>query len=158
MELTKNQQFNKRCAEFLGASIFEEEGRWKAKNWNNKQHYPNQITSSTPLTMWGSKEETHHKLLLDQVNESYGRWGKFNSDWNCIMEVMDAIEKIIVKGQYIFSVNTKGNTCEIICSTQYSLAFDIQMPCIIEVANSKKEAVVEAINQFLIWYMENNPK
>jgi hypothetical protein len=61
---------------------------------------------------------------------------KFDSDWNWIMDVVEAIEKncawVKIRGQAV-DISTIANT----------------------VAPTKKEAVVQAINQFLIWYEQN---
>jgi len=60
---------------------------------------------------------------------------KFHSDWNWIMEVVEAINK---------TQNPKqgGDT------THSTLKREVQAL----LGKSAKEAVVEAINQFLIWY------
>ena len=63
---------------------------------------------------------------------------QFHSDWNWIMDVVDAIEK---KSW----VNIKG------CAVDISTIANLNAP-------TKKEAVVEAINQFLIWYEQNKKK
>lgn len=63
---------------------------------------------------------------------------KFHSDWNWIMEVVDAIEKIGNHGFTIYRQSTNIN----------GLPFEISN----SKSDSKKEAVVQAINQFLIWY------
>lgn len=60
---------------------------------------------------------------------------KFYSDWNWIMAVVEAIEKKAW-------VNIKG------CAVDISTIVNLNAP-------TKKEAVVEAINQFLIWYEQN---
>lgn len=98
------------------------------------------------------------EVAIYKLNAYPYEYLRFDSDWNWIMEVVEAIENIEIKGQYIYSVQPRGATCEIKCSNQYSLAFDVQMPCIYEIAKSKKEAVVQAINQFLIWYNQNEIK
>lgn len=84
--------FNKLCAEFLGGSIYLEEGRWHVRNWNNSKHYPLEIISHCPSTMWGTKEETYNQIVKEKV-ASYGSWGKFDSDWNWIMEVVTKIHQ-----------------------------------------------------------------
>ena len=61
---------------------------------------------------------------------------KFDSDWNWIMAVVEAIEN---RTAY---VNIKG------CAVDISTIANTSAP-------SKKESVVEAINQFLIWYEQN---
>ena len=130
--------YNRRCAEFLGCV---------------EHSYPSSM--GTPFhgrRVWMSPTSSDGKTrtFYCVVGEEH-----FHSDWNWIMEICEAIEDIQIKEQYIYSVQPRGSACEIKCSTQYSLAFDNEMPCIYEIAKSKKEAVVQAINQFLIWYNEN---
>jgi hypothetical protein len=63
---------------------------------------------------------------------------KFHSDWNWIMEVVEAIK------------NTT-NPREHSDTTFSTLRFEIQT----HLGRANKEAVIETINQFLIWYNEN---
>jgi len=65
---------------------------------------------------------------------------KFDSDWNWIMEVVEAIEKIF----HIQGVEIEGRWC--------CIKTNIFHECR---GLTKKEAVVYAINQFLIWYNKN---
>jgi len=69
---------------------------------------------------------------------------RFNSDWNWIHEVVEAIEN---KGYDVF---INGLYCRITDSGMTD--FEIESGA----ATTKQEAVVQAINQFLIWYNENN--
>ena len=76
---------------------------------------------------------------------------KFHSDWNWIMEVVEAIEKLgyeslIGGGEYYYP--EKG--------MRYIQSFIKDEITIHEEAKTKKEAVVQAINQFLIWYEQQN--
>ena len=76
---------------------------------------------------------------------------KFHSDWNWIMEVVEAIEKLDD-----FYVQIEENACYIYDISKFD---NEQTNAFIKVdinTTSKKEAVVQAINQFLIWYNENN--
>ena len=102
------------------------------------------------------KELLDSKYALRKSKRHHEEQMCFHSDWNWIIEVIEAIENIKVKEQYIYYIQLRGATCEIKCSNQYSLAFNVEMPCIYEIAKSKKEAVIQAINKFLIWY--NNEK
>lgn len=101
-------KYNKRCAEFLG---------WK-------------IVDGI-ITLIPEESEFQH-----EVGYSANGFLKFHSDWNWIMEVVDAIEKKVAW------VNIKG------CAVDISSISNVN-------AKTKKEAVVQAINQFLIWYNEN---
>lgn len=71
----------------------------------------------------------------------------FHSDWNWIMEVVEAIEKLDI------SVLIGKNSCVI---EQYFGKTPFELPTL--KAESKKEAVVQAINQFLIWYNDRKRK
>ena len=100
-------QYNKRCAEFLGYTLREND-------------------------CYNGDDKLVAKLSFLQTADL-----KFHSDWNWIMEVVEAIEKL---GH---TVDIWNNVC-VIPHLKKSIG------------ESKKEAVVEAINQFLIWY--NNEK
>lgn len=80
---------------------------------------------------------------------------QYLEDWNCIMEVKQAIEAIKIKGQLIYSVYIRRVTCEIIITTLYASNTSNRMPRIYEVADGSREATVKAINQFLIWHEQN---
>lgn len=73
------------------------------------------------------------EILKDEYCYDYP---DFHSDWNWIMEVVEAIEK---KAAW---VSIKG------CAVDISTIANLNAP-------TKKEAVVQAINQFLIWYEQN---
>lgn len=104
--------FNKRCAEFLG-----------------KEYSDNRIV--TPYTHFSGQNPT------GKVWEEC----RYHSDWNWIMEVVEAIEKLD------YDVVIAKTSCSIwIGGTSYSGS---SKDC-----KTKKEAVIQAINQFLIWYNE----
>ena len=74
---------------------------------------------------------------------------KFHSDWNWIMVVVEDIENKLNDSFNVDIVNK--NQCEIVRNGEEFICgagFDT-------INHHKKEAVVEAINQFLIWYEEN---
>lgn len=64
---------------------------------------------------------------------------KFHSDWNLIMEVVEAIDKL-----ENVRIKILQNSCYIFIIDKDKL--------IALTKQSKREAVVSAINQFLIWY------
>lgn len=75
---------------------------------------------------------------------------KFHSDWNWIMEVIDNIEKL---GFNFDSYNPIG------IGKDGFYEFNIWNRLNPEIqgrGNTSKEAYIDAINQFLIWYNENN--
>lgn len=105
-------EYNKRCAEFLG---------WKI-DFDEILYVPD-TCKVKPQIYWPA----YQNLL-------------FHSDWNWIMEVVEAIERIT-------QVNIYKNEC--------SIAKEVNLEYF-KGYGTKKEAVVQAINQFLIWYYENN--
>ena len=112
-------EYNKRCALFLGAIYSEQAEAWGFGNAKNI----------------GSK--MFHGVMYHNViqAERFEKELKFHSDWNWIMEMVEAIEKKVW-------VNIKG------CAVDISTIANLNAP-------TKKEAVVEAINQFLIWFEQN---
>lgn len=87
---------------------------------------------------------------------------KFHTDWNWIIEVVEAIEKLGY--QFDITDNEVGINSNIMSMENISTGGTMNSynrsyyPTIISVCEeeySKKEAVVQAINQFLIWYNEN---
>lgn len=148
--------FNKRCALFMGYKYFPypaEDSGWR-------------------------KEKGHLKLL----NYYLGRTTKdlhYHSDWNWIMEIVSAIEKLgsyTVSGCKIngeFKISRFGILFYFSPNQNYLLQLELKPYIIDEYIwkhpmyknhiiqvfdfknKSKKEAVVEAINKFLIWYEKN---
>ena len=124
--------YNKRCAEFLGSEL---------KN-DGQYNY------------W-----TYDHLGFNLMKISGSAWisgnFEFHSDWNWIMEVVEAIEKLDINknkfSSYPFyqGFNLENNTYYAHLQFGEDLHFNGE-------SKSKKEAVVQAINQFLIWYNENN--
>lgn len=78
-----------------------------------------------------------------------GYFYKQDYDWNWIMEVVEAIEKL----KYLVVI--KSNFCQIQELGNRENNFN---PKIISslYSKSKQEAVIQAINQFLIWYNNEN--
>lgn len=115
-------EYNKRCAEFLGLK----------KGWWIHQEKP---LTDDKKQWWDIDGKT---FLGTRVY--YDKDLQFHSDWNWIMEVVEAIERL----NYTFIIDNQH--CywykEYIKEAKSGLGA------------SKKEAVVQAINQFLIWYNE----
>lgn len=118
-------QYNKMCAEFLGAIYSEHAEAWGFGNAKNI----------------GSK--MFHGVMYHNVIEAqrFEKELKFHSDWNWIMEVVEAIEKL---GYDV-----------VIAKTSCSIKMNKQLVKAALMLETKKEAVVEAINKFLIWYNKN---
>jgi hypothetical protein len=134
------QEYNQKCADFLGFKYKNQSKFWAT--------YP--LDNNSYLAKFGYMQV-----------ETF----KFHSDWNWIMEVVEKIEslkyliditdnEVYVNSNLIKQKNvTDGGTMNSHNEKYY--------PVIVEITDerlSKKEAVVKAINQFLIWYNENNKK
>ena len=101
-------QYNKMCAEFL--------------NWES-------LSPKTKYCYWKFPQELCFTLRAGEPVHSNNLL--FHSDWNQIMEVVEAIA-VYYKDKEIPQIHL------------------LNQPIF-----SSKEAVVQAINQFLIWYNEN---
>ena len=112
-------EYNKRCAEFLGWKLISKEDFNKLGEAS--------YTGENKDIKWG---------IIEYL--------KFHSDWNWIMEVVEAIEKLGYKFQLGWNITA---LVSLVPNTSAKIAF-------IESEN-RKEAVVQAINQFLIWYNEH---
>ena len=128
-------EYNKRCAEFLNFKY-----RNSKKAWGK---YPLDNNSFLALKGW---------LSMDRL--------QFHSDWNWIMEVVEAIEKnkFLIDKERPYYITIDNNYCGIFFNRWNDKGKDFGgTKQIVSIkADSKKEAVVQAINQFLIWYNENN--
>lgn len=120
-------KYNKRCAEFLGHTFYDKQISFGRSENPEPTILPN-------FVLINKKE-----YQLPQL--------QFHSDWNWIMKVVEAIEKL-----NNFYVQIEESACYIYDILKFndeqcnpSISCDLSL-------NSKKEAVVHAINQFLIWY------
>lgn len=117
-------QFNKKCAEFIGAYFCDDD----------KKEFPNGY--------W---------LIDDYYRELplYLNQFKFHSDWNWIMEVVEKIESFIfqepVPDTY-YEVRLVGSVYVYIGSNNGDELITV------DDQPSKKQAVVKAIDQFIDWY------
>ena len=130
-------QYNKRCAEFLGIS---------------NGYFKSEIDCPTPEYEWMCARANCTYQIQKEDFPLLNVWDylEFHSDWNWIMAVVEAIEKLgyeslIGGGEYYYP--EKG--------MRYIQSFIKDEINIHEEAKTKKEAVVQAINQFLIWYEQN---
>jgi len=116
------QEYNKKCAEFIG--VFDEETDrfvFDTKLFNVQSY---------------SFSEKHHKKQLC-----------FDVGWDWIMEIVEKIEELDI----VASFQIENPTIYIWKSSEESDFEDIEIDIF---DKTKKEAVVEAINQFLIFYNE----
>jgi hypothetical protein len=139
-------EYNKRCAELLG---------WK------------ETTEQFKIDWIGCKT----KERLDRLNKLYipilEKEGDvlfsdfsvmdFTKDWNWIMEVVEAIKKL----PFNFYINPCGCSIKIwedsLTKEWINAKFkDIHVWGGIGFKTNLKEAVVKAINQFLIWHKDNS--
>jgi len=124
-------EYNRRCAEFLGCV---------------EHSYPSSM--GTPFhgrRVWMSPTSSDGKTrtFYCVVGEEH-----FHEDWNWIMQVVEAIEKL---GYYTNILSADNNSMKHtmhINKVHEEEKYTLFVDC-------KKEAAVEAINQFLIWYNEN---
>jgi hypothetical protein len=124
-------EFNIRCAKFLG---------WK------------ETTEEFKIDWVGCKTIERLKIINPTYIPILEKDGDvlfpdfsvmdFTKDWNWIMEVVEAIEKI-------------KEVRDVVISSTGCIIFHKEKPFSSHVED-KKEAVVQAINQVLIWYNEQN--
>jgi hypothetical protein len=126
-------EYNKRCALFLGAIYSKQAEAWGFGNAKNI----------------GSK--MFHGVMYHNVvqAERFEKELKFHSDWNWIMDMVEAIEKLTKQDGYGYEILITNSLCVI---EETNKIFDSNQRVY---AKTTKEAVVGAINQFLIWYEQN---
>lgn len=126
-------QFNRLCADFLG---WEFDGVEFCAPEGFKVIIP-----------FGWKEKRTGALHCFETTLFKPVGLKFHSEWNWIMEVVEAIEKTDItelsNSAPIVSVRLVG------CDIKF---YNNERLPILTNAATKKEAVVKAINQFLTWY------
>lgn len=167
------KNYNRLCAEFLGNKIDFNVADWSkyddkslTEHWNNNDKTWVHTPKGQGLPWYKVKHRnnfyqlftdfTFQKLKKSDIElggEYNGKYYElkdmqFHSDWNWIMMVVEAIENYsnTVEG-YKYQVDIQNNHCLIersdCCGGKRFYS------------KTKKEAVVQAINQFLIWYNEN---
>ena len=127
------ENYNCLCAEFLGGIYSEQAEAWGFGNVKNI----------------GSK--MFHGIMYHNVIKAqrFEKELKFHSDWNWIMEVVEKILKNYRTDFYLDFDMPVSDTFTV------SIGSDGKYNSKGESTISSKEAVVKAINQFLIWYYEN---
>lgn len=168
-------EYNKRCAEFLGNKIDFNVADWSkyddkslTEHWNNDNKTWVHTPKGEGLPWYSVKHRgnfyqlftdfTYQKLEKSDIElggEYAGKYYElkdmqFHSDWNWIMEVINEILKIYRTDFYLdFDMPVSDTfTVSIGSEGKYNSRGESNV--------SSKEAVVQAINQFLIWYNENN--
>lgn len=133
-------QYNKKCAEFLFPELvdIDDTGIWGIN-----------------ICLIKNKQTKYEILNNHDSNIFISIELKFHSDWNWIMEVIDKIESI--KGLTLETCNNWiGEFTIVIRYSSYSSThyYSIKKPRISEGQDfrSKKEAVIQAIDQFIDWY------
>ena len=130
--------YNKRCAEFIKPSWFDK----------RRKDYPFpfpvvEIVPAENIIGYGHVSEGEVKHFSGTPDMM-----KYHSDWNWIMEVVETIENLPIK--YVVGIN--NNNCDIHNVFIKDASFNTYVK---NNSLTKKEAVVQAINQFLIWYEQN---
>ena len=120
-------QYNKMCAEFIGGK-------------QSKDTLPLIRERLRENDFWLPKFGI--KRLVDM---------KFHSDWNWIHDVIEAIEKL----KFNIIITRASITIETSVACKYDINTIYKFHSRNGESETKLEAVVEAINQFLIWYNEN---
>lgn len=131
-------QYNKKCAEFLGA------------------YWCNDDLNAYPSGYWMLDGEDNLPHDLEHM--------EFHSDWNWIMEVIDAIENLNRKDFWNYNeIKICRNYIDISYNMtirkRYTFSGDYSKQSLsqgnlfkIEHFKTKKEAVIQAIDQFIDWY------
>lgn len=118
-------QYNKRCAKFLGAEINNTLKRIFVDNIKDKELLFHNYSVSLDCYYWNGTKNIHY-IPFDML--------QFHSDWNWIKEIVEAIVE-----------NKSLDECS---EDEWYATIGVTTLTI----TSKKEAVVEAVNQFLIWH------
>lgn len=118
-------EFNKKCAEFLGAKIIIGND------------------SILPIAYFEKSMDIGRRYMAYELN-----FLCFHSDWNWIMEVVYTIENL---DQGIYQVDILQEGCKI--NKRCGDFIDCTVGKL-PLNTTKKEAVVKAIDNFLTWYYE----
>ena len=143
MKTFVKEEYNRLFAEFLGYKLITPAMRKYPDEWYN--------------SYWGMKKDDGTVSAFSEDTT------KFYSDWNWIMQVVEKIENLKTEtSSFRFYINPKS----VIILEDKNYSFEIgdggisSWPLyfngsIYTIGKSKKEAVVQAIWNFLNWYNEN---
>lgn len=138
-------KYNKLCAEFLGFKC----------SINDQFELPNMMTF--PPKNGSNLCHTAKICCLEDM--------QFHSDWNWVMEVVEAIEKLkyvvqirtspTISEKWIsYTITIQENTINALWNNKFIIKYESDYSN----NETKKEAVVQAIYNFLIWYNETASK
>ena len=133
------QEYNKRCALFLGGIYSNHAEAWG---------FGNAEVIKTPINF--DKKIYHGVIEAERFEKDL----KFHSDWNWIMEVVEKIQLLDIVHDNTRSYDSVFKTYECTFSPSYKTHDFGYIRGTSK--TSEKEAVVQAINQFLLWY--KNPR
>ncbi len=162
MKNFNKEEYNKLCAEFMGWEYFPESK--SGNNWPDGCH----DGSYSTYDIWVKNPTEKYREILCHSDYEYldGKYNsdieqedlfddykyqlKYDSDWN---EIMEVVENISQKLEGI-NISIHPNSC-LITDTgvrgKYSLNASKNIVRVID-AKDRKEAVVQAIWEFLNWY------
>lgn len=140
-------EYNKRCALFLG---------WKETTLEFKMKW-----LGVKLDGLNKLRSSYIPILEKDGDVFFEDTMLFHLDWNLIMDMLDAIEELgyATKIDHEYAISNYGcDRCEIDTkeNTLYKDEDEIKKPIAFELTESKKEAVVKTIDQFLIWNEKQN--
>ena len=104
---------------------------------------------------WKNLNDESFPEYIDKLGNFYSLKNLlFNSDWNWIMEVVGKIQTLDKCGGIVLIQQAK---CKITSRMlgDHSVYADVSN-YLLQGMKGQKEAVVEALNQFLTWYEQNN--
>jgi hypothetical protein len=143
----ERKEYNINCANFLNwiyvSSIDLKENKYPQLNEAGWYKFIPKVAHA----------KLHYSYYIGRSNHDL----KFDSDWNWIMEVINKAEDVQTVGQRVyFDINPFK--ISVYCSgvlekNLTSLSFTLEGTHLKR--EDKKEAVISAINQFLIWYNKN---
>jgi len=133
MKEFNKEEYNKLCAEFL---------EWKEDFAHelDRHGYVQTIDGYKTPFLNIAGHESNRSMLIHSIAQL-----KFDSDWNWIMEVVEKIETLI-DGFVLFRIEDEG------C---FVAAMGVQNYNNYTTMATKKEAVIQAIWDFLNWHKEN---
>ena len=165
MKEFNKEEYNRMCAEFLGWEYFPESksGNTWPDGTHNGEYNVFDIWVKNPTEKYRKLlchslyeylgGEYNDEIKKSDLFEDYVYTLKYHSDWNCIMEVVDKINN----PETGIMVSIHAKSCLISDSGQrgqWNLNLSRNIVRVID-AKDRKEAVVQAIWEFLNWYKEN---